>query len=282
MVTKATSNLAVRTADMATKATSYLIVGSGIFGASTALHLTKTHPDAQVTLVDKEAFPPSKAASWDWNKVVRADYFQLHYMKLALEAKEWWRSDPLFRPFYHQNGMYSIGERDPSQIMVDNYTKLGNPEKSEILSVEVARKLHGGLFADAAYTESSVVYTNKDSGHAEAKEALEAAIKACIRSGVKYVEADANSLDFDADGACRGTRTAAGETLRADRVILCTGASTAKFLADSTPFREDIQVGGRLVAAACLTGLAKLSPAAAQKHSRCAVGVYNYQQGHGR
>jgi glycine/D-amino acid oxidase-like deaminating enzyme len=74
---------------------SYLIVGSGVFGASTALSLIRKYPDARITLIDRDAYdaPARVAASWDWNKVVRADYRDIVYTRLALEAQHLWRTD---------------------------------------------------------------------------------------------------------------------------------------------------------------------------------------------
>ena len=56
-----------------------LIVGAGVFGVSTALQLRRKYPEATVTLVDR-AFPYQAAASWDWSKVVRADYPDIFYI----------------------------------------------------------------------------------------------------------------------------------------------------------------------------------------------------------
>ena len=86
-------------------APSYLIVGAGIFGAATALHLKRSHPDAAVTLLDRTAFPNPSSASFDLNKIVRSDYHDIFYMKLALEAQELWRNDSLYKPYYHETGM---------------------------------------------------------------------------------------------------------------------------------------------------------------------------------
>ncbi|KAF3355683.1 Protein HIR1 [Verticillium dahliae VDG1] len=56
---------------MAANTASYLIVGAGVFGVSTAYHLIQKYPDATVTLVDRDAYDAEErvAASWDWNKV---------------------------------------------------------------------------------------------------------------------------------------------------------------------------------------------------------------------
>jgi sarcosine oxidase/L-pipecolate oxidase len=53
---------------------SILIVGAGVFGASTALHLSLGHPRCLIKLVDRGMFPNPRAASFDINKVARAGY----------------------------------------------------------------------------------------------------------------------------------------------------------------------------------------------------------------
>jgi len=60
---------------------SYLIVGAGVFGASTALYLRQSDPSAIVTLLDQTSFPNPSAASHDLNKIIRADYDDIFYMK---------------------------------------------------------------------------------------------------------------------------------------------------------------------------------------------------------
>ena len=65
---------------------SYLILGAGIFGASTAYHLIKKHPNASITLVDRSLRAHEAAASWDWQKIIRVEYEDRFQMGLAIEA----------------------------------------------------------------------------------------------------------------------------------------------------------------------------------------------------
>lgn len=53
---------------------SYLIIGAGVFGASTALELSIAEPSAKIILIDQKPSPCPLAASYDYNKVVRTDY----------------------------------------------------------------------------------------------------------------------------------------------------------------------------------------------------------------
>ncbi|KAI0116662.1 FAD dependent oxidoreductase [Hypoxylon sp. NC0597] len=257
---------------------SYIIVGAGVFGTSTALHLITKFPGASVTLIDRNS-PDAQyrvAASWDWNKVIRADYRDILYCRLALEAQDVWRTDPLWRPFYHETGIYWISRTQFAQEVVDNYAKLGR-STAELYSlpVEEARHLYGGLFDKADYTGVENVLVNKTSGWADAKGALRAVTEKAIELGVKFVTAEVALLEFADDGTCIGVRTADGEKYTATHTILSTGAFTPKLLdavAESTG-RHDFLAGDRIIAAGVTTGLAQLDDETAKDFEQMPVGI---------
>jgi sarcosine oxidase/L-pipecolate oxidase len=247
--------------NMSTQPSSYNIIGAGIFGASTALHLIRQHPGARIRLFDRQAAPCHLAASWDWNKVVRADYTDAFSMKLALEAKSVWKSDPLFERFYYQGGMFWVSDTSLARTVIDLYKELGAEEDYSLLSVEDAAKQFDGIFNDADYRGVSEVLINRSSGWAEAKEALAATIEAATNAGVEYIETDITSLQLtDNHSSCQGAVSKDGEVFVATHTILCTGAGTALLLANSAPQQPSLQVGNRMVAAAICTGLSRLSP----------------------
>lgn len=263
---------------MSTPPASYLIVGAGVFGASTALHLARRHPDARITLVDRDAYaaPTRVAASWDWNKVVRADYRDPVYTRLALEARDVWTSDPLWQHFYHESGIYWISGSGFAQRVLQNFRELG-VEDARLSShpVNEARTMHGGVFADADYEGVSEVLVNGLSGWADARDALRKVIETAVGElGVRYVEAEVAAFVFEKQsqdgtagragggggGGCIGARTADGTVLAADRVVLCTGAFTPKLLVDSAPQRPELHAGPRIIAAGVTEAIAPLSP----------------------
>ncbi|OIW33080.1 FAD dependent oxidoreductase [Coniochaeta ligniaria NRRL 30616] len=243
---------------------SYLILGSGVFGASTALHLILTHPDAAVTLVDRDAHdaPTRVAASWDWNKVVRADYSDILYTKLALEAQDLWRTDAIWKPFYHESGVVWISGTSFAKKVIANHAALGVEAKVNCYSVEETRKLYEVLFEGADYTGVEEVLVNQGSGWAEAKEALQSTIEAAIALGVKYVTAEVTAIQLEESGGqrrCRGVVSADGRRISADRVVLCTGAYTPKLLMDSAPECTDLHAGERILASAVTEATAPVS-----------------------
>ncbi|KAI1080607.1 FAD dependent oxidoreductase [Whalleya microplaca] len=255
---------------------SYIIVGAGVFGVSTALHLITADPSASVTLIDRDAAdaPSRVAASWDWNKAVRGDYRDPVYCRLALEALDVWRADALWRPFYHESGIYWISRTGIARDVIDNYTRLGRDASGlAALPVSEARELYGGLFGKADYEGVETVLVNRTSGWADAKGALRAVIEKAVQLGVRYVQAEVEALEFDDEKACVGVRTKGGEVYRAERMVLSTGSYTPKLLeltADSTG-NDAFRAGDRIIAAGVTTGLTELDDDTAKEFAQMPV-----------
>lgn len=263
----------------------YLIVGAGVFGVSTAYHLIQKYPRASVTLVDRDAFDAESrvAASWDWNKVVRADYDDFVYCKLALEAQDIFKNDPLWKPYFHQTGVYWICRSDYAQNVISHHHKLGRKDDIIALPIAQARGLFDGLFEDSDYTGAKEVLVNRASGWAAAGDALQAVTRKALELGVKYRVAETASLILDQQGSCVGIETATGERLMASHVILCTGAYTPKLL-ELSAFRtgvDELRAGDRILAAGIATGMAQLEEEEYGKYINMPVGFQGYTAEHG-
>jgi sarcosine oxidase / L-pipecolate oxidase len=237
--------------------TSYLIVGSGIFGASTALHLRRSKPWANVTIVDRVPYPNPAGASSDLNKIVRADYPDPFYMKLALEAQRFWREEPVFSPWYHESGMcFTADDAGWTSLCYENFRSLGIETGGRMLSHQEARKMFP-MFKSADWEGSDAIWYNPQSGWADAGEAMQAILDDAVKDGVIYLMGTVESLLLTPDRTCSGVSLDSGEKIVADTVILCTGARTAKLLADSAPDDHEFQVKDRLIAAAAVQCLVK-------------------------
>lgn len=270
--------------NMATKP-SYLIVGAGVFGVSTAYHLIKKYPDRQVTILDMDAYDSDNrvAASWDWNKVVRADYDDKVYCQLALEAQDIFESDPLWKPYFHKTGIFWVCRSDYAQDVLNNYKALGREADLQAVSIEEAKKLFGGLFEDANYDGAKEVLVNRTSGWAEAGASLRAVTRWSMDNGVKYVVGKADSLVIDNSGRCTGVKTEQGQTVSASNVILSTGAYTAKLLEQSAKAsgNNNLRVNGRIVAGGITTGMTTLDDKSYERFKDMPVGVQGYTAAYG-
>jgi len=65
---------------------------------------------------------------------------------------------------------------------------------------------------------------------------------------------------MDTAKTCTGVQTENGTELKADNVILCTGAWTPKLLLDTAPDRVDLHVGDRMIAAGAIQCPASYPP----------------------
>ena len=252
----------------------YLIIGAGVFGASTAYHLSRTNPSATITLVDRTPFPCPKGASYDINKIVRADYRDIFYTRLALKAQQSWAEDPIWMPFYHQCGMIKLDNTKAGADILRNYQTLGAYYEGRMITTAESKELYGGLFADADYENVEEIYYNPLVGWAEADAALKRAIEIAIQNGVDYVASSVSRLQFDEKGSCIGVELEDGQALEARHVILCTGAGTAQLLANSAPGRPNLQVGHRMNATGLCCAKVQLSPEQQIKYGNAPVFVH--------
>ncbi|KAG5952882.1 hypothetical protein E4U53_007642 [Claviceps sorghi] len=259
---------------------SYIIVGAGIFGISTAYHLICKHPNAAVTVVDRDAFDAENrvAASWDWNKVMRADYDDLTYCKLALEAQDIFTSDPLWKPFFHQSGLYWMCGRKYAADCLQNFQRLGRKDDITVCSVEEARRMFGGLFNASDYSHVEQVLVNKTSGWVAAGDCLQAMTRVTIKLGVKYVVEEVSTLQFDQNRTCVGVNTRTGKIIQGSCVILCTGAFTPKLLELSAAHSgiSHLRADSRIMAGGITTGMTKLDDEAFARFADMPVGVQGY------
>ena len=138
-----------------------LIIGSGIFGTSTAYHLALTHSNpSAITIIDRAPFPPPPAsdaenhplgASADINKIVRADYSIPFYMNLAHEAIDAWSTWPVIKDFYHRTGWVMLDEKgsDLAERIRKNFRECGREDPTKEMTFDEVRNNWGGLFKEA-------------------------------------------------------------------------------------------------------------------------------------
>ena len=251
---------------MSALASSYIIVGAGVFGASTALYLSRQKPAPTIILIDRTPYPSPLAASHDINKIVRSDYGDIFYCKLGLKAIERWRTDPLFEMWFHQSGLLKATDHSTDLVdkIFENYKKLGSDVKAELFGPEELKTRFNGIYADADLSNVEHLLWNPSSGWAEATTALKYTLDAVVENGVHYVAASVANLIMK-DGACTGVRTEDGRTFTAKKIILSTGAYTAKLIADSAPDQPGLQVGNRITACGVCEAAVNLSPEQVEK-----------------
>lgn len=214
---------------------SVLIVGCGVFGLSTALDLAKKGYD--VTAIDSYEPPSPWSAAHDYNKIIRTEYADMMYTKMAVEAVHMWRADPKFKGIYNECGRVMVtperhaGRREFEKKGYANLRKLG--EAADI------RNYEGGdeLAVDFKSLRYNVVDPGQKStfnpecalGHAS--NSLVAVYNAAKAEGVKFIFGPNGRADYvGMTGSSAFVVTEAGSKLAADQVLICAGANTASIV----------------------------------------------------
>ena len=85
-----------------------VVGGGGTMGSSTALHLLRSgYTPSNITILDVYPVPSAQSAGNDLNKIMGIRLRNKVDLQLSLEAREMWRNDELFKPFFHNTGRVS-------------------------------------------------------------------------------------------------------------------------------------------------------------------------------
>ncbi|KAI8661064.1 DAO domain-containing protein [Fusarium keratoplasticum] len=236
-----------------------VIVGAGIFGLSTALHLAKRGYD-QVTVLDKQDYDQGlysyakgcDAASADLNKIIRSAYgTQTEYQELSIEAIKLWNQwnfdlangevppgmSPSDKVFFN-NGAISFNEGDVlppfEQATIQGAKKLGLATPlitNDPHDIEVARQLgfDTDQFKSKSRGKAMVGILDTSGGHVAADKACRLALHKARRLGVKFIFG-AQSGTFESlirkGGRVVGVRTKDNQLHDAKLTIMACGAYT--------------------------------------------------------
>jgi sarcosine oxidase/L-pipecolate oxidase len=219
---------------------SVLIIGAGEFGISTAralLHDPK-YSNCKITILDASPqLPNPSGSSVDASRIIRADYANLPYAKLGLQAQRLWRDTSESgwggQGRYHEPGWYV-------QNSLENVRKLAK-SGLEGLDIENIEELpdqdairratgHSGVSGDTGYV-------NWGAGWADAEAVMQYAIECLLRESNGRVQLRSGSKvhkllyepppdDNSGRSRCTGTMLEDGSRVAAELVILAAGAWT--------------------------------------------------------
>ncbi|KAK8100717.1 uncharacterized protein PG998_007879 [Apiospora kogelbergensis] len=243
-----------------------LIVGSGVFGLSTAYALTKRPEWAstQITVLDRAGgsasipqrpvFPSRDASSIDSSRIIRADYADPAYAALASAAQAEWRKpgpDSIGGDGrYTETGFLLVADNEPPLVRNARglEVKSGMGFAREAYANAAAHARHSGREGDGngdwvqpldgreairnATTTGAELgdwgYLNRGSGWANAERAMAWFYEKVRRTGrVKFASGTVMRLEVDADQRrVVGAKLADGRSLRAELVVVAAGAWT--------------------------------------------------------
>ncbi|OJJ63948.1 hypothetical protein ASPSYDRAFT_140286 [Aspergillus sydowii CBS 593.65] len=213
------------------KSDSILIVGAGIFGLGTALELSK-RGYTNITVIDRYNVPVPDGSSVDISRIIRVEYSDEFYAKLAREALAEWNTT--FKEHFHQSGFVLMADKnaDSSYVMKSKATS----EKLQDYSGEItdANSLKSRFDNFPTATEGLSAYFNPRGGWADAQSAVRFMAQECSQRGVSFITGPrgrAKSLRIrPRDKRVVGVNVAEGEPIFATQTILATGAWSGQLL----------------------------------------------------
>lgn len=211
-----------------------LIVGAGTFGTSTAYHLAHKYRDAsRVTVIDRADSPPKPAAAIDINRVVRTDYAKPLYSNLSYEAWHAWFWSLELQRFFHQVGWLLMDDSDDSSLsgaIRQQFNDRGY-DPTEDVSLDQLEEKWEGIMKGTDVQGFKSAYFNEETGWCDAAGATHNFMQVAEKKGVKRVTADVVELILDSERSrVAGIKTADGQELRADKILVASGSWTSALL----------------------------------------------------
>ncbi|KAI9864339.1 MAG: hypothetical protein M1813_003259 [Trichoglossum hirsutum] len=231
------------------KPSSILIVGSGVFGLSTALALSRRpgYSQTTITVLDKSPFPSPDGSSIDSSRIIRADYSDPAYASLAAEAQALWRGNWGEEGRYSESGLVVVADEGKTDYV---WKSLGNVKTLQNVKDKVELKERRDIDKTMGTGGGSGLwgYVNWNSGWADAEAGVRYARKLCEESGrIQFVNAEVLRL-------LKKSKRVVGvklkhENILADLVVLATGAWTGRLV----DLRGRAEASGQVVAYVELT-----------------------------
>lgn len=214
---------------------SVLIVGCGVLGLSTALELSKR--GYSVTAIDAHQVPSPWSAACDYNKIIRTEYEDIIYTKLAVEAWKIWRSDELYMPAYRECGRIlitpelHIGRKEFEKIGIANLKSLGygNGITYAKGSKQMAKDFE--LLKFNSIKDLTEYKFNPEAGLGVAAKSLERVYLAAKNNGVKFIFGPAGNVSkIESIDGKDYVIASDGSSYTADKIVIATGAACGRLL----------------------------------------------------
>lgn len=172
----------------------------------------------------------------DISRVIRFDYADEVYLKLAYEAYQKWSQSPKYEGIFEPAPILLVSDQNPvSRSYIQKTTGALDRAHLPWARLELAdqvRRLYPTISGPLTGPEF-MGYHNQQAGWADAQKAIAGLRDECVARGVSFVSGRAGTVigfDRDASGTIRAARTLAGTEILADLFVLAAGAWAASLV----------------------------------------------------
>ncbi|KAJ5825682.1 FAD dependent oxidoreductase [Penicillium riverlandense] len=210
------------------KSGSIIIVGAGVFGLSTALELKKRGYN-DITVLDRFVPPAADGSSVDISRIIRSDYADPIYSKMAREALEGWRTE--YQDQYYESGFALLSET-PNNAWIEKskaVIKASGGHIDELADASELRKFYPNVQSNLSGLNG---YHNPLGGWADAAGGIQKLASRCSVAGVSFITGPRGTVASLRKQGSRvvGVNLVGGQFLLASQVIVSTGAWTNRLL----------------------------------------------------
>ncbi|KAK2754560.1 hypothetical protein FQN54_006961 [Arachnomyces sp. PD_36] len=206
-----------------------VIIGAGAFGLSTALEL-KSRGYEDVTVLDRHSPPVPDGSSVDVSRIIRPDYADPLYSRMAVECMKRWETD--YSQFFYRTGFALLSSGKDGHPYLDQCKRVLDSQGVKWSDFSNARELKEKYPAITGDLGELTGYLNPTSGWADPAGAIQEAANRCSAAGVSFMTGDRGTVTgFVRSGReVIGVKLRSGGILHAARFILATGAWTTRLI----------------------------------------------------
>lgn len=211
-----------------------VIVGAGVFGLSMALKLAK-EGYSSVVVLDRSLPPVPDGSSNDISRIIRFDYGDETYARLAKEAYDLWSTLPEYKnsfnsaPFMLVSGNSS--EDNYSRKSQDVLKRLGYASH-DLKDAATAKRSFPSLTGGLAAPDFGGYY-NTAAGWADAGVAITRLRDDCARAGVSFITGRRGTIkrfQLTPNKVITAVETLDGDFIEGDMFVLAAGAWSASLV----------------------------------------------------
>jgi sarcosine oxidase/L-pipecolate oxidase len=205
-----------------------IIIGAGVFGLSTALELTR-RGYTKITVLDRYLPPVIDGSSVDISRVIRVDYADPVYGKMAREAHQGWTSE--YAAHYYESGFVMLAN-SPGSPYIERSKEVTKSLGQPLEEYDDASQIRLKFPSVQSQLDGLKAYVNPQGGWADAETSIRQLSAQCSLEGVSFITgARGRVISLKQIGTrVIGVNVAEGEPILASQVILATGAWSNRIL----------------------------------------------------